>query len=142
MVTAAKKAATKAPAKKATPAPKPTTNTGQPRVIKAGGAKGAAVVAAITANPDATRAEIATQAGCTTGRVGEVIRFLATDGTEAERKLCSAFLEKQRRAPRAAKPAADKPAKKAAAKKASPPRKAAAKKATVAPSKQDDWDQF
>ncbi|WP_152185856.1 hypothetical protein [Segeticoccus rhizosphaerae] len=57
--------------------------------LKAGGPKDAAILEVIESDHDKemTRKDIAEAAGCTVGRVGEVVRFLAATGTKAEREL-------------------------------------------------------
>lgn len=77
------------------------------RVIKAGGKKGEAIVLALTKDPSLTRAQLAERIGATVGRVGEVVRYLATHGTKEEQAL----IEKHR---------ASQPARKTAEKTANP----------------------
>lgn len=100
--TAAKTAAAKKPAAK--PAEKKAPAEKGERIIKAGGTKGQAIVALLTKEPGLTRAQLAEKIGATTGRVGEVVRFLAAHGTKEEQALI-------------AKHVAAQPARKVAAKK-------------------------
>lgn len=86
------------------------------RVIKAGGAKGEAIVALILSTPGLSRTEVAEQVGCTVGRVGESVRWLEANGTAAEKKAVAAM--KHGRTPAEPKPKAT-------------PKKAAAKKTTA-----------
>lgn len=120
--------ATKTAAKKTTAA-KPAAKTEETvRVIKAGGKKGEAVVAALTKNPALTRTALAEEVGCTVGRVGEVIRFLAANGTKEEQALIAKHRESQPKRERKETPVATpKPAAKKAATKADPQKPAARK---------------
>lgn len=62
--------------------------------VKAGGGKGTAVLEALrnTKNHGLTRVQIAEQVGCTTGRVGEVLRFTLAEGTPADKKAVQAYV--------------------------------------------------
>jgi hypothetical protein len=73
-----------------------------PRIIKAGGAKGQAIIEALTEDATLTRAELAARVGATTGRVGEVIRYLAAYGAAEEQALIARH--------RAAQPSSTNPA--------------------------------
>lgn len=110
----ATKSTTTKPAAKKTAATKPETP--KERVIKAGGKKGEAVVAALTKDPSQSRAQLAETVGCTVGRVGEVLRHLAKNGTPEEQALVKKHEE-------------SKPARKVAEKKANPTPAARGKKA-------------
>lgn len=72
-------------------------------VVKAGGTKGTAIVETIKADTEKkmTRKDIAEAVGCTVGRVGESVRWLAGNGTDEERSLVEYLVAK----PREAKPA-------------------------------------
>lgn len=136
---AAKSTPAKAAAKKATPAKAATATSGPKadRVIKAGGDKGKAVVELLTKEPGLTRTQLAEKIGCTTGRVGEVVRFLANHGTTEEKALIAKHVAAQPPRKTAVKatptaPARGNSAKAAPAKKAATPRKTgAAKKAAT-----------
>lgn len=94
-------------------------NTKAEKVVKAGGKKGEAIVAALQANPSLTRKEAAEAAGATVGRVGEVVRWLAANGTDQEKRVIAAHVAAQatKKAAKAAPTTEDKaPAKKAPAK--------------------------
>lgn len=54
-------------------------------VVKAGGDKGKKIFELLVAEPALTRAQLAERAEATTGRVGEVIRWLAANGTDEEK---------------------------------------------------------
>jgi hypothetical protein len=54
-------------------------------VVKAGGDKGKKIFELLVAEPALTRAQLAEKAEATTGRVGEVIRWLAANGTDEEK---------------------------------------------------------
>ena len=88
--TAAKKTAAKAKVEKAAAKERQPKAEG-PRVIKAGGAKGAAVIEAL--KPGLSRVQVAEAAGCTVGRVGEVIRYLADNGTAEQKATIKAFID-------------------------------------------------
>lgn len=87
-------------------------------VVKAGGAKGQAIVELLTKEPSLTRSQLAEKVGATVGRVGEVVRWLAANGTKEEKAVI-------------AKHVASQPARKVAEKKAAPTKKAAAKPAAA-----------
>ena len=94
--------------------------------VKSGGSKGAAILNAIsdTKNRGLSRAALAEKVGCTTGRVGEVVRFTLAEGTPAERKAVQAFLDAV-----PSRKATDKPVAKKTTSKAVATKKAAAKPA-------------
>lgn len=106
------------------------------KIVKAGGAKGEAVVKALTENPALTRAQLAGQVGCTVSRVGEVIRYLRDHGTKEEQTVIGRHLQAQPARKVAEKTETPKPADKAAKKSAAKPAaqkttKAAPRKATA-----------
>lgn len=105
------------------------------KVVKAGGTKGQAIILAMMARPDATRQQIADKADATTGRVGEVVRYLALHGTKEEKQIVKPWVAKTpaKSAPTAKKAAAKAPAKKTPAKA---PAKKAPAKSTPTPRKQ------
>ena len=76
------------------PSPKPESPT---FMVKAGGTKGAAIVAILCEDPALSRAAIAEKVGATVGRVGEVIRLLAAEGSRAEKKAVAAHKKAQAR---------------------------------------------
>lgn len=55
--------------------------------VKVGGAKGARIVKIIEQHPEMTRTQVAAAADATVGRVGEVVRWLAVNGTPAQQVL-------------------------------------------------------
>jgi hypothetical protein len=57
------------------------------------GKHGRAILEVMTDFPDATRAEIAARAGCSVGRVGEVVRALEEQGITAGRALVNVVTE-------------------------------------------------
>lgn len=71
--------------------------------VKAGGTKGTAIVETIKADTEKrmSRKDIAEAVGCTVGRVGESVRWLAGNGSDEERQLVEYLVAK-----REAKPAA------------------------------------
>lgn len=105
------------------------------RVIKSGGKKGDAIVEALRKDPSRSRKDLAELVGATTGRVGEVVRWLRDHGTKEEQALIGKHLESQPKREAAARPT--KPAKKAVASKSgatksAKPRGAAKKTAQAA----------
>lgn len=66
-----------------------------PHVVKSGGKKGELIVAALKEDPSRTRSQLAELAEATTGRVGEVIRWLAKEGTKEEKALIARHKEAQ-----------------------------------------------
>lgn len=76
-----------------------TNDTTKPTFkVKAGGEKGKAIVEILTNEPNLSRKAIAEKAGATTGRVGEVIRFLAAEGTATEKKVIGRHMAAQAKA--------------------------------------------
>lgn len=65
--------------------------------VKAGGAKGTAIVETIKADTEKkmTRKAIAESVGCTVGRVGESVRWLAGNGTDEEKELVAHLVAKR-----------------------------------------------
>ena len=64
---------------------------------KAGGTKGEAIVKLLTQHPSLTRAQLAERTGATVGRVGEVIRYLAAEGSRDDKRAISAHVKAQAR---------------------------------------------
>lgn len=113
------------------------------RIVKNGGAKGEAITALMQEHPEYTRAQLAQEVGCTTGRVGESVRYMRDHGTKEEKAIVAAHLkaqeaakaerQKAREAERAAKAKEREAAKAAKAKEAaakSTPTEGGAKSAT------------
>lgn len=113
-----------------------TTKTESAFRVKAGGGKGAAILALLSdrKNHGSTRVQIAEQAGATTGRVGEVIRYTLAEGSASEKTAVQAFLDSVPSRKAADKPVATKaPAKKTAAATKKAAAKPAAKKSASKP---------
>jgi len=98
------------------------------KIVKAGGAKGEAIAALLKEQPHLTRAQVAEKAGATVGRVGEVVRWLAGNGTADQKKVIAAHVKAQ--PVRTAKKAA--PAKTTAKTTKKAPAKSAPAKAAAA----------
>lgn len=81
------------------------------KVVKAGGAKGERIVEVIKADKTLTRRQVAEAAGATVGRVGEVVRWLAANGTAAEKKAVAHLVAKPATPKTEAKPAAKRATK-------------------------------
>ncbi|GAA4724472.1 hypothetical protein GCM10025782_23130 [Pedococcus ginsenosidimutans] len=94
--------------------------------VKAGGSKGQAITELLVKEPGLSRAAIAERVGCTVGRVGETIRFLAAEGSKEEKAAASKHVTAQAKAREAAKRETEK--KRAAEKAAKAKAKAAAPK--------------
>lgn len=104
-----------------------TTTAKTPRIIKAGGAKGVAVVALLTQDPALTRGQLAKEIGCTVGRVGEVVRYLRDHGSKEEQALIAKHVKAQPQ-PKGTTKATPKTVEAKPTKRASRPRKPAAPK--------------
>lgn len=117
--------ATKTAAKKTTTAPKSAFK------VKAGGAKGERIINVIREDKKKalTRRQVAEAAEATVGRVGEVVRYLAAEGSTADQRLV-AYLVAKPKAKTEAKPATKRTAK-ATAKKPLPKTEEEAVKAVV-----------
>lgn len=72
-----------------------TTQVEVKRVVKAGGDKGKAIVEAMKADPNLTRSQVAEKVGATVGRVGEVVRFLAANGSKDEKAIIARHTKAQ-----------------------------------------------
>lgn len=73
-------------------------------VVKAGGDKGKRIFELLKAEPALTRAQLAERAEATTGRVGEVIRWLDANGSDEEKAAIAAHRDAQPKREKKASP--------------------------------------